>query len=153
MERMMTGDICLRLYEHDDEEVVIQLWLRTWKVAYPDIDFDERLEWFRRYWKDKLVPYAHIVLAERAGTVVGFYTIDLVTPYIDQFLAAPEEWGSDLATTLMDDAKRCSPRGIDLRVNAKNSRALRFYEKNRFTNVGYERNSTGNLVYLMRWQS
>ena len=49
-----------------DEEAAIALWLRTWQQAYPDIDFDARLDWWRERWRNELVPQTQIVVAEDA---------------------------------------------------------------------------------------
>jgi putative acetyltransferase len=66
----------LRPYRADDEEAAIALWQRTWQQAYPSIDFAERLAWWRERWRGELVPNTAIVVAEEAGTLVGFVTID-----------------------------------------------------------------------------
>ena len=68
--------ITLRPYAAADEDAAIALWQRTWQVAYPQIAFGKRLEWWRGRWRDDLVPVATIVVAERDGVMIGFVTID-----------------------------------------------------------------------------
>jgi putative acetyltransferase len=82
----------------------------------------------------------------------GFVTIDPATGYLDQLVVAPEFWGSNVATLLLDEAKRRSPGRIELLVNKDNGRAIAFYEKHGFELVGDDVNPTsGRPVYRMRW--
>ena len=82
---MTPAALQLRPYAAADEEPAIALWLATWKMAYPSIDFDARLAWWRARWRDELVPASQIVVAEEDGAMVGFVTID-GTGYLDQLL-------------------------------------------------------------------
>jgi putative acetyltransferase len=143
----------LRPYAAADEDAAIELWRRTWQLAYPDIDFAERLDWWRERWRTHTVPTASIIVAERGGEVIGFVTIDTRTEYLDQLVVAPETWGSGSAEALLREAKRLSPHGIDLHVNQDNVRAIRFYEKHGFGKVAESVNPrSGRLVHLMRWR-
>ena len=85
--------------------------------------------------------------------MAGFVTVDPRTGYLDQIVVAPEAWGSDIASLLMAEARRISPRGLDLKVNADNTRAIRFYEKQGLVDVGEAINEiSGAPVRLMRWR-
>jgi putative acetyltransferase len=142
----------LRLYRTDDEDAAIALWLETWQKAYPNIDFAARVTWWRERWRGELVPNADIVVAERGGALVGFVTID-ASGYLDQLVVEPDQWGSALATTLVDEAKRLSPTQIALLVNKDNARAIRFYERNGFVHAGEDVNPTsGRPVLRMAWK-
>lgn len=150
----MTGSIALRPYAPADEDTAIELWRRTWQHSYPDIDFAARIDWWRRRWRDELVPLAAITIAESAGAMVGFVTVDRSTGYLDQIVVAPEVWGCGVAEMLIGEAKRLSPTGLDLLVNTDNARAIRFYDKQGFVNAGTDANPTsGRPVYRMRWRS
>jgi putative acetyltransferase len=143
----------LRPYRVDDEDAAIALWLKTWQQAYPDIDFAARVTWWRERWRNELVPNANIIVAEQAGMLTGFVTIDL-KGYLDQLVVAPDRWGSDLGNTLVDEAKRLSPDGITLLVNTDNNRAIRFYKRNGFIEAGGDVNPTsGRPVLRMEWKS
>jgi putative acetyltransferase len=144
--------VSLRPYRADDEEAAIALWQRTWQQAYPSIDFAQRLPWWRERWRGELVPQSSIVVADQAGAPVGFVTID-GDGYLDQLVVAPEQWGSDVARLLVDEAKQLSPEGITLHVNKDNIRAVRFYERNGFARVGDGVNPTsGRPVLKMAWK-
>jgi putative acetyltransferase len=148
----MTAPFHLRPYRTEDEDAAIALWRHTWQVAYPGIDFATRLAWWRERWRKDLVPKAEIVVAEQEGALIGFVTIDL-EGYLDQLVVAPEHWGSELATRLVDEAKRLSPGGITLLVNTDNARAIRFYERNGFLHAGEDVNPTsGRPVLRMAWK-
>lgn len=140
-----------RPYRAEDEAAAIELWHRTWQEAYPEIDFASRLDWWRERWRNDLVPKAAIVVAEQADELIGFVTID-GAGYLDQLVVSPDHWGSKLADTLVDEAKRLSPAGITLLVNKDNARAIRFYERSGFRHAGEDVNPTsGRPVLRMAW--
>jgi putative acetyltransferase len=144
--------VALRPYDPTDEADAIELWRRSWQAAYPEIDFSERLEWWRERWRSDTVVTSSIVVAARGAEIVGFVTVNGRTGYLDQLVVAPEAWGTPTAVLLLDQAKRESPRGLDLHVNVDNGRALRFYEKHGFERVSESINPrSGRPVYLMRW--
>ncbi len=148
----MSASFTLRPYGPDDEDAAIDLWHRTWQLAYPSIDFAQRVEGWRIRWRDELVPMARIVVAERNGEMTGFVTIDS-SGYLDQLVVAPETWGSDLGNLLIVQAKIMSPNGITLLVNTDNSRAIRFYERNGFVHTHDDVNPvSGRKVYGMAWK-
>jgi putative acetyltransferase len=140
----------LRPYRESDEDASIALWLETWRQAYPSINFDARVDWWRERWRTELVPVAQIVVAERDGIMTGFVTID-DTGYLDQLVVGPAHWGSPVASALVDEAKRLSPAGVTLKVNADNARAIKFYIRSGFLKTGEEVNSSGRAVDLMEW--
>jgi len=142
----------LRPYLAEDEDAAIALWLETWQRAYPSIDFAARVTWWRERWRGELVPNAAIIVAEQASALIGFVTID-ASGYLDQLVVSPDHWGSVLADTLVDEAKRLSPERITLLVNTDNARAIRFYERNGFVRAGDDVNPTsGRPVLRMEWK-
>jgi putative acetyltransferase len=87
-------------------------------------------------------------------TLAGFVTVDPKTMYLDQIVVAPEYWGSPVALSLLEEAKRLSPRGLDLLVNKDNARAIRFYEKHGFAYAGEDKNPvSGKPVNKMTWRT
>ncbi len=145
--------VTLRPYSSADEDAAIELWQRTWQQHYPHIDFGKRVNWWRERWRQELAPTATIIVAESDGRLAGFVTVDLKTGYLDQIVVVPEAWGSDVATMLMAEARQIAPTGLDLKVNADNTRAIRFYEKQGFVDAGETVNEiSGAPVRLMRWR-
>ena len=148
----MTDSFHLRPYQPSDEDAAIALWQDTWQQAYPAIDFAARVAWWRERWRSELVPNAAIMVAEQAGELVGFVTID-ANNYLDQLVVARDRWGSALADMLVDEAKRLSPDRITLLVNTDNARAIRFYARNGFVHAGEDVNPTsGRPVLRMEWR-
>ncbi len=149
--------ISLRRYAAGDEDAAIALWLRAWQAAYPQLDFAARLEWWRRRWRQELVPAAEIVVAQSPGdkkcTMIGFVTVDPRTLYLDQLVVAPEHWRSGVGTALVAQAKRLSPAGLDLDVNTDNARAIGFYAKHGFLVSGAAVNPiSAKPVHRMSWR-
>jgi putative acetyltransferase len=148
----MSSPIHLRRYRPEDEDAAIALWLETWQKAYPEIDFAARVPWWRERWRNELVPKASIIVAEAAGALTGFVTID-ASGYLDQLVVAPDRWGSDIATRLLDETKRLSPDRVTLLVNQDNARAIGFYRRNGFVHAGEDVNPTsGRPVKRMEWK-
>jgi putative acetyltransferase len=150
---MARSDLSLRAYTPADEDVLIELWRRTWQVAYPDIDFVARLHWWRSRWREGIAAGTQVVVADSQAGMVGFVTIDAASGYLDQILVAPEAWGSGVAALLMQEAKRIASSAIHLYVNQDNGRAIGFYQKQGFAVSGEDVNPvSGRPTYLMRWQ-
>ncbi len=150
---MPSPSFTLRPYAPADEDVAIELWRRTWQLAYPQIDFTARLDWWRERWRSELVSIATITVAEIEGKLTGFVTVDPRSFDLDQIVVAPEAWGTGIASALIAEAKRLSPRGLDLHVNKDNARAIRFYEKHGFTISGEAINwRSGAPVHKMSWR-
>jgi putative acetyltransferase len=148
----MSTSFHLRPYRAEDEDAAIALWLTTWQQTYPEIDFAARVAWWRERWRGELVPNAAVIVAEQAGELVGFVTID-ATGYLDQLVVAPDRWGSPLGDALVDEAKRLSPERVTLLVNRDNTRAIRFYTRNGFATAGEDVNPTsGRPVLRMEWK-
>jgi putative acetyltransferase len=113
-----------------------------------------RVDWWRERWRTELVPVATISIAEHASEIIGFVTVDTATGYLDQIVVAPEAWALRVGAGLLDEAKRISPRGLDLHVNADNARAIRFYEKHGFAISGNDKNPrSGAPIYKMSWKA
>mgnify|MGYP003351656247 CR=1 FL=1 len=150
----MTGSkITLRPYRASDQEATIELWRRTWQQAYPHIDFNARVGWWRERWRSELVPQTTITVAESDGACVGFVTVDPHSGYLDQIVVAPGQWGSPTAAMLVGEAKRISPTKLDLLVNKDNARAIRFYEKHGFSYAGEDVNPVSKRpVNRMSWR-
>ena len=143
----------LRRYQPRDEDVSVALWLRTWQKAYPELDFAARLDWWRERWRNELLPVAEVVIAETDGTIIGFVTVDPRTFYLDQIVVAPEFWRCGVGATLIAEAKRISPSGLDLDVNIDNVRAIGFYRRLGFLITGVGKNPTsGKPVHRMSWR-
>jgi putative acetyltransferase len=145
--------VSLRPYDPHDEDAAVALWLRTWQAAYPELDFAERLDWWRERWRNELVKSADIVIAETSADVVGFVTVDPRSGYLDQIVVAPEHWASGIGSALIAVAKQLSPTALELDVNTDNARALRFYDKQGFSITGAGVNPiSGKPVHRMKWR-
>jgi len=150
---MKADGVSLRRYQPRDEDASVALWLRTWQAAYPELDFAERLDWWRERWRNELLPVAETVIAETGGAMIGFVTVDPRTLYLDQIVVAPEHWRSAVGSALIAEAKRISPAGLDLDVNTDNARAIGFYFKHGFTISGAGKNPiSGKPVHRMSWR-
>jgi putative acetyltransferase len=145
----------LRAFAEGDLPALVELWVAAWKATGVPIDFDARRGWIEDCLGALRATGADIVVAlDRNGQPMGFVTIDPRSGALDQLCVAPDERGSGLAVALMEEAKRRSPRAIELKVNEANPRAKRFYEREGFETVGRGVSSLSGWPTLkMRWRA
>ena len=143
--------LVLRPYHNDDLDAALLVWQRAWEAAMPGIDFSVRLAWWWKRWTDELVPRNAIVVAESNGKLAGFVVIDPKSGYLDQIVVRPEDWGTGIAKTLLDEAKRFAA-WITLEVNQSNLLAIRFYEREDFRRTGEGVNPRSGLpTFVYCW--
>src|SRR5262245_46007483 len=133
---MVAASFTLRRYTPADEAAAIELWRHTWQIAYPHINFDDRVDWWRQRWRDELVPTSTITVAEANGKMLGFVTVDPCTFDIDQTVVAPEAWGLGVASAIIHEAKRISPPRPLLNMKKEQARLSCFYQTTGFGRWG-----------------
>ncbi|HWV43008.1 GNAT family N-acetyltransferase [Pseudorhodoplanes sp.] len=147
--------VTLRPYRSSDEEPALSLWQRSWQEAYPQIDFSQRMDWFRGHWRD-LTLDAKVVVAECDAAqdhIAGFVAVSPRTGYLDQIVVAPEVQHHGVGKALITAAKQIGRDGLYLHVNKDNTRALDFYAKCGFIVAGEDINRrSGAPVFMMTWR-
>jgi putative acetyltransferase len=138
-----------------DAPVLIDLWLAAWRATYAEIDFEARRAWFLAHLADLEAGGAlTLCLREDASSALeGFVVIDPATGWLDQLCVHPNCFGAGAAQALIEAARRASPNGIRLDVNADNERARRFYEREGFTPIGAGALSySGRATVVLEWR-
>ena len=143
----------LRPYVGTDLPLLAELWVEAWGESGFDIDFGARRAWLETNLKALHAKGAVILVGlETAGGPAGFVAFDPSEGFLDQLCVAPSEFGSGLATALLNAAKFASQGLVELEVNEANARARRFYEREGFAAVGRSVNPRSGLPTLkMRW--
>ncbi len=133
---------------------VADLWVASWAKTMPSIDFEARREWFCTHLDEALRKKARIRVAVAAtGDIVGFVLIDPATGWLDQIAVRPDWWGRGAAEALLEAAREISPRLIRLDVNADNPRAVAFYRRQGFREVGRGTNPRSGLPTIeLEWR-
>ncbi len=133
---------------------IADFWVASWAKTMPSIDFEARRPWILAHLqalRDKGVA-VRVALSDD-GAPVGFVTVDPRSGHIDQVCVSPDHWGGGLASNLITEAKRLSPAGLHLDVNADNPRAIAFYTRHGFRETGSGANpSSGLPIISMRWE-
>ena len=146
---MSASTHALRDFVEADLPALIDLWVAAWSETGLGVDFDARRAWLEGHLRALRAGGAEIIVGLDAdGRPAGFAVIDAKSGYLDQLCVAPAEGGSGLASALVDEAKRRSPRVIELDVNDMNPRARRFYEREGFSVVGRGVNPQSGLPTL-----
>jgi putative acetyltransferase len=138
--------ICLRPLKSADVPNLAQLWVASWQEAMPGIDFAARFQWFSNHLRTlEATGFVTVCAIDSADSIVGFVSVNPATAYLDQLAVASAAKGKGVARLLLDEARRISPHGIVLEVNADNLRALAFYEREGFEKISEGSNPLSGL--------
>ncbi len=146
----------LRRREEDDLPAMLDLWVAAWRATYPEIDFDARRGWLTRQIAalEAKGAVTLCVLAEDGKRLAGFVVIDPETGWLDQICVGPEYKGAGCGEALMAAARAMSPGFVRLDVNADNMRAIRFYQRSGFIEIGRGANTlSGRPTVTMEWRA
>ncbi|HEY8163830.1 MAG TPA: GNAT family N-acetyltransferase [Methylocystis sp.] len=145
----------LRRREERDLSAMLDLWVAAWRATYPEIDFDARREWLTRQIAAQEAEGAVTlcVFATDGKRLAGFVVINPDTGWLDQICVGLEFKGNGCAEALMAAARALSPGFVRLDVNADNMRAIRFYQRSGFVEIGRGANTlSGRPTITMEWR-
>jgi putative acetyltransferase len=134
---------------------LLALWVASWRATYPDIAFEARCAWLLdRLAKLEAEGAQTLCLWEEApDSLMGFVTIDPESGWLDQLCVHPHRFGAGVGSALLAAARERSPRLVRLDVNADNTRAIRFYEREGFERVGPGQPSkSGRETLVLEWR-
>ena len=142
----------LRPYQDADWPALLALWIESWTVTRPDIDFSARAPWLAELFKGSRADGAQIVVAEDQRGLLGLVLFNPAKNWLEQIVVAPRGKGSGAAQALIGEAKSACPGGFGLDVNADNERALAFYRGEGFVRTGEGKNPLSGLpIVALRW--
>ncbi len=153
-----SGEPCrvqIRLRADDDWSALLDLWVASWRITFPEIDFDARRTWLTQQIGRLEAAGAQTLclLETHPLALAGFVIIDPATGWLDQICVDPTHFGKGYGETLLSAARERSPRLVQLDVNAENHRAIRFYERNGFLKTGVGANPlSGRETVKMEWR-
>ncbi len=146
----------LRRRADADWAPLLDLWVASWRATYPEIDFDARREWLVQQITTLEANGAATLclFTAETGALAGFVIIDPASGWLDQICVGPEHIGAGYGEALMRAARALAPGIIRLDVNADNDRAVRFYERGGFRQIGRGANTlSGRSTIMMEWRS
>jgi len=147
--------IQIRPRADDDWSALLDLWVASWRIIFPEIDFDARRSWLtQQIGRLEAAGAQTLCLVETdPPRLAGFVIIDPATGWLDQICVDPAHFGKGYGETLLSAARERSPRLVQLDVNAENHRAIRFYERNGFLKTGVGANPlSGRETVKMEWR-
>jgi putative acetyltransferase len=152
--RAHAAPFSVRAEEVRDGAELIDLWLAAWGATYPGIDFETRRDWFAEHLALlKTQGCTTLSARDEAAKLAGFVIFNRVSGWLDQIAVHPNAFGGGTADALMREAKRLSPGFLQLDVNADNTRALAFYEREGFRRAGEGTNpNSGAPTLSMEWR-
>jgi putative acetyltransferase len=124
----------LQTFQDEWLDELADLWVDAWQHTLPQIDFYARFGWFKEHLRELHDAGAQTACAMAIARprLVGFFTLNRSTRYLDQLAVASDRFGSGVASDLLNLARHLSPHHLELHVNQDNYRALRFYEREGF---------------------
>lgn len=140
-----SGNIAIRNMNENDTEHVMQIWLATNVQTHDFIP--------ETYWKSqfdnvkKIIPESEVYVCEVSDKIVGF--IGLSENYIAGIFVVSDFQSHGIGKKLLDYAKRLKHE-LCLHVYQKNTRAVKFYQREGFVIESETINSTGEKEFLMR---
>ncbi len=147
-----TPAFAIRPFVADDLAAAADLWVASWALTMPDIDFEARRPWFLQHVTTLTAAGTRILVAQAPDALAGFVMIDPATRYLDQLAVAPAFWGKGAAEALMAAARTASPAGIVLDVNQDNPRAVAFYRRAGLEITAAGANPmSGRTTWRMEW--
>ena len=141
----------IRPFKDSDLQEVMEIWLHTNLQAHSFIP--------ETYWKSNydmvrdMLPKAELYVSEEAqsGRILGF--IGLTDQYIAGIFVREDAQSKGIGKQLLDHVKARRP-GLSLSVYQKNERAVRFYQRERFTVQSEQMEEiTGEKELVMIWES
>ncbi|WP_244430741.1 GNAT family N-acetyltransferase [Methylocystis sp. ATCC 49242] len=145
----------LRPRSDGDLPAMLDLWVASWRATFPEIDFDARRDWLTRQIASLETDGAVTLclFADDPPALAGFVIINPNTGWLDQICVGPAHFGEGFGEMLMEAARAASPGVVRLDVNADNARAIRFYERRGFLQVGRGANTlSGRATIMMEWR-
>ena len=138
----------IRAYREGDLEEMVRIWYDASVIAHP---FMPASFWssYKPAMKEKYLPLAENYVFEQEGKVTGF--ISLVGENVCALFVAPDAQGKGAGKELIEHAKTMKRRLV-LKVYRENRKAILFYEKRGFRELGEEIDRyTGCVQILMDW--
>lgn len=134
----MTHDVHLHYFLRPDHWDVADLWAPHWGPNLPPLAFHDRHDWLFEHIENLHDAGSTTICAvnARTGGVAGFVTFDPAAARLHQIVVASTARGAGAAKMLLDEAKRLSPSGLSVDVDAANARAVRFFEREGFAPRG-----------------
>jgi putative acetyltransferase len=141
-----------RSIQAQDMPELVSLWVKSWQETMPEIDFESRRPAFQELMQQhRQNGYSVDGLFDDA--LLGFIAFHPVTGDLDQICVGVNAKGTSAALKLLNHAKSLSPKGLTLKVNVANARAVRFYEREGFVRTGEGVNpQSGLAIYHYRWR-
>lgn len=124
----------LRPYREADAAACADVLDRAWHAGHPYAPRTVDLAVFRRETAGREL----VVAVSPAGAVVGFAGVDVPGAFIHHLYVAPEAAGRGVGQGLLAAALRLAGGRATLKCQLRNTRALRFYERE-----GWVRGETG----------
>jgi GNAT superfamily N-acetyltransferase len=130
----MLSDPLVRRARFDEGLQVASVWLAARRAAFPAIPASVHPDDdVRRWFVEEVLPEQPVWVTEVKGRVVGLLVVDV--GWVTQLYVDPSHQRHGLGSSLLEQAKKGSPEGLDLWTFEMNVDSHRFYERHGFVFV------------------
>lgn len=139
----------IRNYKPADLDEIMKIWLDANIQTH---NFIGRQYWLANYNTVRAaIPQANVYIYEHDRQVLGFAGVS--NNYIEGIFTAPREQSKGIGAALLNTLKQ-QYASLTLRVYQKNSRAIRFYVREGFTQISKQIDAaTGETEFTMIWHT
>ncbi|HSF27187.1 MAG TPA: GNAT family N-acetyltransferase [Actinomycetes bacterium] len=130
---MEINHVVVRRAVDTDAAAVAEVWLRSFKAAFPSVRRAHTDDQVRSWFRDVVVPGMETWVATVEEAVVGMMVLD--GEDLDQLYLDPAWQGRGIGDRLVEVAKHRRPAGLELWTFQVNEPARRFYERHGFVAV------------------
>jgi ribosomal protein S18 acetylase RimI-like enzyme/uncharacterized glyoxalase superfamily protein PhnB len=127
---------------------VVSIWWHAWHSIRPGLSHPQPRANWRRRWVEEIAPAQTIVVAEDAGTVVGFAAADVSRGELTQIFVAPSLHLRGIGARLFAWAQTLMPRGFNLYTLAENHGSRAFYRRHGLVEGARRSNAVNDLEQL-----
>ena len=127
----------VRTMAEGELERVIAVWHETSADTYDFIEIERGRPFHERdaFFRARIAPACEILVFDEDGEIPGF--LALRGSYVDRLYVHPGHQRRGIGESLLAEARRRSPHGLELHTHVKNAKARAFYEKHGFVAVRF----------------
>lgn len=145
----------IRLARPDEFDAVATLWFNSWiSTGLAGRPGDATLDDLKVRLPKEVAAGWSLHVAEHDGRLLAMLAFVPETHYLDQLFVAPDAQSQGVGKALLAFARAAMPTGMWLRTDARNARAIAWYEREGFLHEKTVKHETlDRMMAYYRWKA